>query len=99
MSDIDIKFQEEFNHNQSIFMVMRQIQLGIGCAILLFIIIAIAYSTPWSHVERLIVFNTTRMLFFCCVCYFVGMAIVLVHQGSWVAGYRFAYDSKELSSN
>jgi len=43
-------------------------------------------------VEKLYVYNTTKMFMWCCICYFFGMAIVLAYTDGIAADNKYTYN-------
>lgn len=59
-------------------MTFRRIELAMGCTIILFMIVKIVH-------RKLFVYNTMRLYLFMCICYFLGMVVVLLHLSAFTA--------------
>lgn len=49
-----------------------------------------------DNIERLYVYNTTKMFMWCCICYSIGLAIVLFYTDELAANNKFAFDDPKL---
>jgi hypothetical protein len=73
-------------------MTIRRVQLAFGCLALFFIIVSIIRSNSYPYaVEKLYVYNTTKLFMWCCIFYFIGMFVVCFHNDYLSGGYQFAY--------
>lgn len=65
--DIPAQLNDYFNDAQKIIMLFRQIELSVGCAILLSIIVSIVYS-KYTIIKRDYMF-TTQLNYLCSFVY------------------------------